>query len=67
MLFDHTVRSHCKATQYNGTSLLRSPTGMGKGDLNGEVTLLQGVICTVGYHLGLSHGDCNGVVFLPVR
>ena len=52
---------------YSGTSLLRSPTGLGKSDLNGEVTLLQGVICTVEYNLGLSHGDCNGEVFLLVR
>ena len=52
---------------YSGTSLLRSPTGLGKSDLNGEVTLLQGVICTVEYNLGLSQGDCNGEVFLLVR
>ena len=50
-----------------GTSLLRSPTGLGKSDLNGEVTLLQGVICTVEYNLGLSQGDCNWEVFLLVR
>ena len=53
---------------YSGTSLLRSPTGLGKSDLNGEVTLLQGVIRTVEYKkLGLSQGDCNGEVFLLVR
>ena len=52
---------------YSATSLLRSPTGLGKSDLTGELTLLQGVICTVGYNLGLSHGDCNGEVFLLVR
>ena len=28
--------------KYSGTSLLRSPTGLGKGDRNGEVTILQG-------------------------
>ena len=28
---------------YSGISLLRSPTGLGKRDLNGEVTVLQGV------------------------
>ena len=55
------------SSMYNGTSLLRSPTVLGKSDLNGEVTLLQGVICTVEYNLGLSHGDCNGEVFLLVR
>ena len=58
---------HVCACVYSGTSLLRSPTGLGKSDLNAEVTLLQGVICTVEYNLGLSHGDCNGEVFLLVR
>ena len=52
---------------YSGTSLLRSTTGLGKIDFNGEVTLLQGVICTVEYNLGLSQGDCNWEVFLLVR
>ena len=28
--------------EYSGTSLIRSPVGLGKSDLNGEVTLLQG-------------------------
>ena len=41
---------------YSGTSLLlllvlRSPTGLGKSDINGEVTLLKGVICTVEYNI----------------
>ncbi len=27
-------------TKYTGTSLLRSPMGLGKSDLNGEVTVL---------------------------
>ena len=27
---------------YSGTSLIRSPAGLGKSDLIGEVTLLQG-------------------------
>ena len=48
-------------------SVLRSPMGLGKSDINGEATLLQGAICTVEYNLGLSHGDCNGEVFLLVR
>ena len=52
---------------YSGTSLLGSPMGLGKSDLNVEVTLLQGVICTVEYNLGLSQGDCNWEVFLLVR
>ena len=42
---------------------IKDTHGTGKSDLNGEVTLLQGVICTVEYNLGLSHGDCNGEVF----
>ena len=37
-------------------------TELGKSDLNGEVTLLQGVICIVEYNLGLSQGDCNGEI-----
>ena len=45
----------------------RSPTALGIGDLNGEVTLLQVVTCTVEYNLGLSQGDCNWEVFLLVR
>ena len=28
--------------QYSGTSLIRSPVGLDKSDLNGEVTILQG-------------------------
>ena len=52
---------------YIGNSLLRSPTGLGKSDVNVGVTLLQGVICTVEYNLGLSQSDCNGEVFLLVR
>ena len=31
------------------------------------IHLLQGVICTVEYNLGLSHDDFNGEVFLLVR
>ena len=41
--------------------------GLGKSDRNGDVTLLQGVICTVENNLLLSQGDCNGEVFLLVR
>ena len=41
---------------YSGTSLLRSPTGLGKNDLNGDVTLLQG-----GYlHCGIQFGTARG-------
>ena len=53
--------------KYSGTSLLMSPTGLGKSDINGEVTLIKGVICTVEYNLGLSHDDCNWEVVLLVR
>ena len=52
---------------YGGTSLLRSPTGLDKSDPNGEVTVFQGVHCTVEYNLGLSKGDRNGEVTLLVR
>ena len=53
------------SVQWNLT--IKVTTGLGKSDLNGEVTLLQGVICTVEYNLRLSHGDCNLEVFLLVR
>ena len=52
--------------QWNLTIKVTHGTG-DKSDLSGEVTLLQGVICTVEYILGLSQGDCNGEVFLLVR
>ena len=65
------LQMNCRYLQmncrYSGTSLLRSPTGLVKSDLNGEVTLLQGGICTVEYNLGLSQGDCNWEDFLLVR
>ena len=45
--------------------------GLGKSDLNEEVTVLQGgltsILCTVEYNLGLSKGDRNGKVTLLVR
>ena len=41
--------------------------GTGKSYLNAEVTILQGVHCTVEYDLGLSKGDRNGGVTLLVR
>ena len=40
-----TVSCACRGVhsrEYSGTSLFRSPTGLGKSDLNGEVTVLQG-------------------------
>ena len=54
--------SSMKVVQWN--LILWSPTGLGESDLNGEVTVLQGVICTVEYNLGLNQGDCNWEVFL---
>ena len=52
---------YCK---YSGTSLMQSPTGLGKSDPNGEVTVLQGTnfLLCVEYYLGLSKGDRNGEV-----
>ena len=41
--------------------------GLGKSDLNGEVTVLQGVHWTEEYNLGLSKGDPNDEVTLLVR
>ena len=41
---------------YSGTSLIRSPTGLGKSDLNGEVTVLQGAKL----HCGIEFGTANG-------
>ena len=67
VLFSFHVYLNIGFSVYSGTSLLRSPMGLGKSDHNGEVTLLQGVICSVEYNLGLSHSDCNGEVFLLVR
>ena len=52
---------------YSGTSLIRSPTGLGKSDINGEVTLLQGAKLHMAYNLWLSQGDHNGEVTLLVR
>ena len=68
------VSQHCQVLlykvytfiiQWNLTIKVTHMTG--QNDLNGEVTLLQGVICTVEYNLGLSQSDCNGEVFLLVR
>ena len=58
-----------KRVLYSGTSLIWSLAGLGKSDLNGEVTLLQGLTCTVEYNLGLIKGDANanGEVTLLVR
>ena len=41
--------------------------GLGKSDLIGEVTVLQGLNCTVEYNFGLIKGDPNGEVTLLVR
>ena len=58
LLFAGQMDCHRRCV-YSGSSLLRSPTVLAKSDPNGEVTLLQGVICTLEYNLGQSHGDCN--------
>ena len=56
---------------YNRTSLLRSPMGLDKSDLSGEVTILQGA--NVPFFaiwiaiLGLNKRDRNGEVSLLVR
>ena len=40
---------------YSGTSLIRSPMGLGKTDLNGELTVLQGAKLHCGtQYMGLS-------------
>ena len=41
---------------YSGTSLIRSPMGLGKSDLNGEVTVLQGAKL----HCGIQFGTAKG-------
>ena len=43
---------------------MQSPTGLGKSDPNGEVTIIQGTNfpLRVEYYLGLSKGDRNGEV-----
>ena len=41
--------------------------GQDKSELNGEVTVLQGVHCTVEYNLGLRKGDRNDEVTLLLR
>ena len=41
---------------YNGTSLMRSPMGLAKSDLNGEVTVLQGVKLQCGIQFGTAKG-----------
>ena len=55
---------------YSGPSLLRSPTGLGKSDLNGEETLLQGSVVlffALEYSLGLSKGDRNAGLTILLR
>ena len=48
MLYEYTRRRN----EYIGTSLLRSPTGLDKSDLNGEVTILQGANLHGGIQFG---------------
>ena len=48
------VEFYCQFTgiKYSGSSLLRSPTGLGKSDLNGEVTFFTGVYLHCGIQFG---------------
>ena len=66
-----SIITHCANCLYSGTSLIRSHTGLGKSDLNGEVTILEGAILPilrlVKYNLGLSKGDRNSEMTLLVR
>ena len=41
---------------YNGTSPIRSPMGLGKSDLNGDVTVLQGDKLHCGIQFGTDQG-----------
>ena len=45
-----------QTAMYSGTSLIRSPMGLPKTYLNGEVTVLQGVKL----HWGIQFGTENG-------
>ena len=58
---DTSDSSHVPCLVYNETSLIRSPTRLGKSGLNGEVTILQRakspILYTVGYNLGLNKVD----------
>ena len=57
-----TRRWRLAHAQYSGTSLIRSPMGLGKSDLNWEVTVLQGANLHWEYNLGLSKDDhCNAL------
>ena len=58
----YSVHTNHVTILYSGTSLLTSPTGLDKSDHNGEVNLLQGVICTVEYNFGLIQGSGRGLV-----
>ena len=40
---------------YSGTSLIRSPVGLGKSDINGEVTILQ----RAKLHCGIQFGPAK--------
>ena len=58
----HSTTKKCEFI-YSGNSLLRSPKGLGKIDLNTEVTVLPKLTLysffTMGNHLGLSKSDRN--------
>ena len=41
---------------YSGTSLIRSPTGLAKSDLNEEVAVLRGANLHCGIQIGTAKG-----------
>ena len=53
-----------KGIQWN---LSNNPMGLGKSDLNGEVTVLQGDKLHCGIQFGPRKGDPNGELTLLVR
>ena len=52
----HLNRAQPCPPNYSETSLIRSPMGLGKGDLNGEVSVLQGTKL----HCGIQFGTAKG-------
>ena len=47
---------NANCANYSGTSLIRSPMGLGKSDLNGEVTVLQEAKLHCGIQFGTEQG-----------
>ena len=67
----YTTLSFSLLLLYSGTSLLRSPTGLGKSDLNTEVAIITGasiiLVSTTGNYLCLRTGDLNTEAILLLR